>query len=508
MRTEEKIKELEELAGIVAALKAQGKVVVQCHGTFDLMHPGHIKHLEAARRRGDALIVTVTPDEFVKKGPNRPVFPLSVRMESLASLECVDYVAANRWQTAEKTIRLLKPSFFAKGNEFADRGRDVAGFILGEEEAIKSVGGDLLLTGEITFSSTQILNEFFNVYPEQTREYLARLKRDYTPDDVIRLIRGLGDLKVLVVGDTIIDEYSYCVAMGKVEKAPIVAARYQETLRFPGGALAVANHLANFAGEVGLVSVLGDINSFEPFIADHLDKQVKRRFFTRPDSPTTLKRRYLEHFENRKIFEIQYLNDSPLDETLAREVAAHLDQTARNYDLLLIADFGHGFIAPIVREAIARQPVFKAVNEQKNCANFGFNLVTKYRGVDYVSIDEKELRLPFQDRFATTEELTGRLAREVGCARINITLGVNGDAFFDHGRVFQAPAMTTKTVDTVGAGDAVLAVTSLWARQEGLPAELLPFVANCVGALAANILGNREPVRAAELFRFITAALK
>src|SRR5215475_9136338 len=113
--TGNKIKRVDELATTIASFRKEGKKVVHCHGVFDLLHIGHIKHLEAARQYGDRLVVTITPDRFVNKGPHRPAFPERLRAEALASLVCVDFVAINEWPTAVETIQRLRPDFYVKG---------------------------------------------------------------------------------------------------------------------------------------------------------------------------------------------------------------------------------------------------------------------------------------------------------------------------------------------------------------------------------------------------------
>jgi len=159
---EGKVVSLGELAGLAAALRAAGKTVAHCHGCFDLVHPGHIKHLQAARRMADALVVTVTPDRFVDKGPGRPAFPERLRAESVAALECVDYAAVNRWPTAEETIRLLRPDFFVKGQEF-ERLEDATGKLQREAAVLRETGGEMRFTHEEVFSSTGLLREHFGV---------------------------------------------------------------------------------------------------------------------------------------------------------------------------------------------------------------------------------------------------------------------------------------------------------------------------------------------------------
>jgi rfaE bifunctional protein nucleotidyltransferase chain/domain len=157
---EGKVVSVEQLAQRVAALKAAGKRVAHCHGCFDLVHPGHIKHLQAARRLADALVVTVSPDRFVDKGPGRPVFPEQLRAESVAALECVDYAAVNQWPTAEETIRLLRPDYYVKGQEFEEPGQRTQK-LRREVEAVREAGGEMRFTHEFVSSSTALLRQHF-----------------------------------------------------------------------------------------------------------------------------------------------------------------------------------------------------------------------------------------------------------------------------------------------------------------------------------------------------------
>jgi rfaE bifunctional protein nucleotidyltransferase chain/domain len=161
-----KILTVQELAKKVAELKATGKMVVHCHGCFDLMHPGHIKYFQSAKEMGDILIVTVTPDKFVDKGPGRPAFNEQLRVESLAALECVDYVAINQWPTAEETLRLIRPNIYVKGQEF-EKLEDKTGKIQREAAVVKEIGAKLQFTHEIVFSSTELLKPYYGVKNEK-----------------------------------------------------------------------------------------------------------------------------------------------------------------------------------------------------------------------------------------------------------------------------------------------------------------------------------------------------
>lgn len=155
-----KILNLADLSVITKELKGQGKTIVQCHGCFDLMHPGHIKYFQASKKMGDVLVVTITPDKYVDKGPGRPVFGQRIRAESIAALECVDYVSINKWKTAEETLRLLRPNYYVKGQEFAKE-EDKTGKLQKELLVLKEIEAKIRFTHEIVFSSTNLLNRYF-----------------------------------------------------------------------------------------------------------------------------------------------------------------------------------------------------------------------------------------------------------------------------------------------------------------------------------------------------------
>ncbi|HAW49434.1 TPA: hypothetical protein DCX16_00555 [bacterium] len=160
-----KIYGLDRLAKKIENLKSKGKKIVLCHGCFDLMHPGHIKHFQSAKKMGDILVVTVTPDIYVGKGESRPVFNETLRTESIAALECVNFVAINKWPTATETIKLLKPDIYVKGSEY-EKG-DETGRLQQEQKALFEIGGKMCYTYDIVFSSTELLNKYFLRNDEQ-----------------------------------------------------------------------------------------------------------------------------------------------------------------------------------------------------------------------------------------------------------------------------------------------------------------------------------------------------
>lgn len=504
----DKIKTLDELADIIHQLKKKGKKIVQCHGVFDLLHPGHIRHFESAGKQGDVLIVTLTKDKYVNKGPGRPVFNQRLRAESIAALECVDYVAVNEWPTATEAIKKLKPDVYAKGSDYSDSKKDLTGEIRNEEKAARSIGGRIHFTDDITFSSTKLLNMHFSVYPEETEEYLKDFREKYTADQIVKYLKDLAGMKVLVIGDTIIDEYHYCSAMGKSSKENIIPTRFLRQETFAGGVLAAANHIAGFCKDVHLVTCLGSQNSYKDFIKTHLKPNIKTKFFFRDDAPTTVKRRFIEDAFLSKLFEVCFLNDAPLSEKVEKELHLYLKSVIKNYDLVLAGDFGHGFIEKNTVEFLADKAGFLAVNAQTNSANAGFNLITKYPRADYMCIDEPEMRLAMHAKFDKIENLITKISRKVKYKKVIVTLGHKGSIGYSPKEGFSsAPVFSKEIVDRMGAGDAFLSITAPCAAA-GYPMEVVGFIGNAVGAIKVLIVGNRSSVEPVQLYKFISTLLK
>lgn len=506
--TGNKIKRVDDLAKALAALRAGGKKIVHCHGVFDLLHIGHIKHLEAARNLGDSLVVTITPDRFVNKGPHRPAFPERLRAEALASLACVDFVAINEWPTAVELIERLRPDFYVKGVVREAGKRDHSNAIQEEEKAVKAAGGQLVLTDEETFSASTLINRFMDVFTPDTKSFLEEFRGQHTPEEIVGYLQAIRKLKVLVIGETIIDEYQFCSVMGKSGKEPVLAALHQRTEQYAGGALAVANHVSNFCDQVGLLSGLGEINSCEDFILSKLNPNITTRFLRLPASPTIVKRRFLEEFLAAKLFEVYVMRNEGLDARGETDFCQALEEMLPQYDVVIIADYGHGLLTQKAVQLLSAKAKFLAVNTQTNAGNRGFNTISKYPRADFVSLGEPEVRLDARNLGGDLQELALHQARRISSKTFLVTRGSTGCLIHDRDRgLFRVPAFSIRVVDRVGAGDAVLAITSPCAALD-VPPLALGFIANVVGAEACTIMGHRSFLEPTSLFRHITSLMK
>lgn len=508
MAYQDKIKTLGELAALVATAKAAGKKVVYCHGVFDLLHIGHIRYFNQAKGMGDMLVVTLTSDNHVDKGPSRPAFSETLRAEGLASLDDVDFVAINQWGTAEETLRLLRPDIYVKGEEFRAIASDMTGKMGKEAAVVKELGIRLEFAGDIVFSSSNLINRYLSSLPEEIQAYLQLFKTRYTMDEVMTGLDRMKELRVLVVGDTILDEYQYCNAIGKSSKDPVLAVSYQSKDMFAGGALAVANHVANFAGSVGLLSTLGDHERYEDFIRANLNPAIKATFLTKPNAPTTIKRRIVDGYTFSKLIEIYVMNNEPATPVLDEEACAYLSNTLQEYDLVIAADFGHSAISPRMITMLMEFSPYLAVNVQANAGNRGFNTLSKYPRADFISLAEHEIRLETRDLLSDVRSLMMPLAVRTGSRHFIVTLGRNGCAVTTRGRTFvKIPSFANNVVDRVGAGDALLSVGALASRLD-LPDEIIGFIGNVVGGLAVGCIGNQRYSDPLSAKKHITSLLK
>jgi rfaE bifunctional protein nucleotidyltransferase chain/domain len=507
MTRRNKIWKLHDLAAELDQQRVMHKRIVQCHGVFDLLHIGHIRHFEQARRLGDLLVVTVTPDRFVNKGTGRPAFPQQIRCEVIASLDCVDYVAVNAWPTGAEAIKQLRPHVFVKGSEFQS-GKDTTGHIAVEEEAIRMIGGELAFTQDITYSSSALINNYLSNFSEEVREYLAGLVNRYSADEMLAPLKRATQLKVLCLGETIIDEYHSCEVMGKSGKEPVLAARYVEMDKFAGGILACANHVAGFTDQVGLVTFLGEGADQEAFVRGALKHNVEPILLTKSASPTIVKRRFVEKYLMQKLFEVYYMNDDILSPGEDEAFCATLTELLPRFDVVLVTDYGHGMFSARAIETICKHARFLAVNTQSNAGNNGLNTISKYPRADYVCLASREYAAETRNRHMPFEDMILHVARKLHCRQLVLTLGKFGCLSYTDADGFRrVPAFATSVVDRVGAGDAVFCLTALCAAQGASP-EVIGFLGNVIGAEAVSILGNQRSVERIPLFRHVECLLK
>ena len=505
-----KIKTFQEIEEILQTARKNKLKIVECHGVFDLIHPGHIRHFKRAKAEGDILVVTITPDRFVNKGPGRPVFTETLRLESIAALADVDYVVLNDAPDAVSAIKKIKPNLYVKGLEYSNAADDVTGKITEEVKAVEAVGGRVFFTDDIVFSSSSLLNRFFDAKSPEVTAFLNGFRETYQVDEIIRKIDDLSKLKVLVIGDAIIDEYQYSDPMGQSGKGHHMVIRSLDRDVFLGGSLIIANHLAQFAGEVTLVTAVGKECPYLQFIRANLDPKVHQEFTYLEETTTLIKKRYVlkDGRTLSKLFETYSGQEDPLNHKQTHRILDYLQSNAANYDLVLVCDFGNGFTNPAIIDAIPETAKFLALNTQMNSGNRGYNVVTNYRKANFISVNEPELRLAAHDKNSSVEGLAADISQIMHCPSIAVTRGINGVYCFSTNEPStQIPALITNSVDRIGAGDSFLALSSL-CMAKGYPMLLAGFLGSLAAAMSIQMIGNLEAIKKVPLTKFLIRMMK
>ncbi|MDP2342920.1 MAG: PfkB family carbohydrate kinase [Deltaproteobacteria bacterium] len=336
--------------------------------------------------------------------------------------------------------------------------------------------------------------------------FVEAFKAQHSFDDVVGWLGRVRPLKVLTIGETIIDEYAYCQAVGKSSKEPILAVKVTSSESFAGGILAVANHVSQHCDDVGVCSMLGTTPSRQEVIDRALAPAVRRRFLTQQGAPTIVKRRYIDQYFFQKLFEVYEMNDvlAAADDDA---VCAALSELVAAADVVVVVDFGHGMLSAGAVSIIVENARFLAVNTQSNAGNLGYHTIARYRRADHVSLAESEIRLELRDRHGPIEGVVERLRERHEYRRIVVTQGSAGCLLWSAEEgLARVPAFADKIVDRVGAGDAFLAITGPLSAI-GAPLAVTGFIGNAMGAEAVATVGNRTPVGAERLIARMRATL-
>jgi rfaE bifunctional protein kinase chain/domain/rfaE bifunctional protein nucleotidyltransferase chain/domain len=481
-----KIKTREEVATLLGPRPRRRKVIM-CHGTFDIVHPGHLRHLMYAKEKAPILVASVTADAHISKGEGayRPYVPQELRAANLAALEFVDYVVIDLNETPIENILAIQPDFFAKGFEY--QADPLPPKTREEADALESYGGEMVFTpGDVVYSSTALISQH---EPKLTVDKLVTLLQSegVTFDQLRATLHDLERLRVHVVGDTIVDRYSYCSLLGQSAKSPSFSVRLEHADAFVGGAAIVAKHLKSVGALVSFTTVLGE-DDLRGFVTDDLAAAgVTIRGLVDPSRPTTLKERFIA--DNHRMLQVDRVDNRIVPERLRREIvnAIHTDPA----DIVIFSDFRHGMFhrSTIEEYTTAIRPgVLRAADSQ--VSNRWGNILD-FHGFDLITPNEREARFALGDQDSGVRPLAQTLFQRAGCRYLILKLGERGILTYrSPGRMprefFIVDSFVGNLVDPIGAGDALLAMATLALAQSGSIV-----IASILGSLAAALACER-----------------
>ncbi len=483
-----KIKSVDELCAVIGPHPRE-KTVVMCHGVFDLVHPGHIRHLLYAKTKANILVASLTADIHIAKAQYRPFVPQDLRALNLAALEMVDYVLIDEEATPLGNLSRVQPDFFAKGYEYQDGG--VHPRTQQEIDAIEKYGGELLFTpGDIVYSSSALIE---SGPPNISIDKLLMLMQadgvDF--DRLHKVLNKFEGIAVHVVGDTIVDSLTHTTMIGGMTKTPTPSVRFDSRQDFIGGAAIVAQHLAAAGADVTFSTVLGD-DPMKDFVLEGLERSgVTVRPIIDRTRPTTQKNAFV--CADYRLLKVDTLDNRSISDHIVETIAEQIAQTRS--DAVVFSDFRHGIFnrrtIPALTDAIPRGS-FRVADSQ--VASRWGNILD-FKGFDLVTPNEREARFAMADQDTGVRPLAGQLHEESGCRMVVLKLGDRGVLTCRPGKgndlrsFFVVDSLVERVVDAVGAGDALLAYATLAMVADGseVTATILGSVA---AALECEIDGN------------------
>lgn len=508
-RTRAKILTRQGLLTLREQARVEGRAVVQCHGCFDIVHPGHIRHLQHAARQGDILLVTITADAVMAKGTGRPLIPQELRAENLAALDIVDWVYINPDATAEPLLEEARPDVYIKGREY-EHNHDPR--FLAEKRAVERHGGRVVFSsGDVVFSSTALISSL----EERADPFHARLKQltethGLTAARVEPLIDAFRGVPVCVVGETIIDTYVLCDRPDVAGESPVMSLRPLEQRAYDGGAAIIARHLAAMGARPTLVTGLprtpAAASLRERLAADGVEVRA-----IETDGPLLEKQRFL--VGTQKVMKLDLVQPITLDAGRQEALVELAVDSSRGKQAAIIADFGNGLLTsgllPRLCAGVRARVDFMAGDVSGRRSS-----LLHMQGMDLVTPTEAELRDAMRDYDDSLNTVVWRMLEQTGSRQAMVTMGSDGLIAFerlphepgDEGwsqrvRGEHVPALAPHALDVLGCGDALLAAATLAmtvspALEDSLA--LAGYLASIAASEEAGRLGN-EPITARDL---------
>jgi cytidyltransferase-like protein len=455
-----KIKTAEEIARLIGDRPRQKKAIM-CHGVFDVVHPGHLRHLLYAKSKADTLIASLTADVHIAKGRYRPHIPQDLRALNLAAFEVVDYVIIDSEPTPLKNLALIKPDFFAKGYEYQASGLPPKTQV--ELDVIHSYGGEIIFTpGDYVFSSSQLIEA---APPTIKIEKLITLMEGagITFDILRRAVDSLGGRQVHVVGDTIVDSFTHTSMIGGQTKTPTISVLFENQVNYIGGAGVVAEHLRAAGADVTFSTVLGD-DKLKDFVLEGLGKAgIDCKATIDKTRPTTNKNAIIAG--GYRLLKVDTLDNRTISDDIVLATAKAIATTPA--DALVFSDFRHGIFnrrtIPTLTAAIP-EGMYKVADSQV-ASRWGN--ITDFQGFNLVTPNEREARFALGDQDSGIRPLAAALYDAAHCETLILKLGDRGVLTCRHSdhealdSFFVLDSFADRLVDGVGAGDALLAYATL-----------------------------------------------
>jgi rfaE bifunctional protein kinase chain/domain len=432
------------------------KKVVFVSGNFNIIHPGHLRLLRFAKECGDYLVVGVLDD----KAPGSFIDE-KLRLESLQAIAWVDYAFILR-ETPAAFIEKLQPAFVVKGKEHEERENP-------EKDILHQYGGKLLFSsGEISFSSIDLMNAEWKELSvssiKKPADYPKRHKFSFS--ELTEISDKMKGLKVCVLGDTIVDEYITCDALGMSQEDPTIVVTPVAREKFMGGAGIVALHARGLGADVQFFSVVGK-DEIQNYAQKQLESQgVHVHLFQDESRPTTLKQRF--RAKQKTLLRVSHLRQHSISAEIRELFYKEISDVLAGIDLVIFSDFNYGCLPQTLVDqvtTICDQRGIMMVADSQSSSQVGD--VSRFKNMTLVTPTEREARFAVHDFESGLIVLAEKLRKKSFSKNVIMTLAEEGILIHAETDAENAwltdklPAFNTAPKDVSGAGDSFLACTAM-----------------------------------------------
>ncbi len=480
------------------------ETIVLCYGHFNIIHPGHIQYLEFAKKFGSKLVVVIQNKYLTNTKGKKNYFSLNQRCKGVASLGIVDYVLPAEKFSLSDIIETLIPKYFVLGKEHESSEHT---FLKNSIKAlIKNKGEMVYYTGTSYKTSEYLSEDITDIESDRIKKLVTSIStQKIRTSSLLEDIKKFKSSSLLVIGDTIVDQYIDCEALGMSSEAPVIVVQEKENKGFLGGAAIVAAHARSLGAKCKYISVAGKDN-VKQFVKTELDKlKIKNYIIEDNQRPTTYKTRYLVN--NQKVFRVSKLNQNSVSKKIEEQIISCIEQEIKDINGILVSDFVYGVITEKILNhiiSLAKKNKILLFGDLQCSSQVGN--VTKFTNFDLICPTEKEARIALGSQDYGIEWLANKIIQKTRSKNLVMKLGAEGfisyeikkDGFVNRQHY---PALNVNPLDVTGAGDSLLAAMSV-GISSGLTMMKSSVLGAMVACLAVQNMGN-IPIQKKQLIEYI-----
>ncbi len=479
--------------------------IVLCYGHFDLIHPGHLRYLQYAKTLANNLVVALMSDKELN-GENQKSYLEDERAESVANLQIVDYVIVlNNELTLDCLIDIVKPKVLVLGKEFEQNQSEQINLAV---NAVKNHGKVVFHAGETHYFNANLLFKNVADIEVNSKNQLNKICKNYkiTLRDIQKKLSNFSNSELVVIGDTIVDNYVACDAIGMSAEAPVLVVKELENREFIGGAAIVASHVAALGAKCHYISVVGEDDQSNMVSKSLIGQNIGIDLIVDESRPTTYKTRYM--VENQKLFRVSRIKDHKISAEIEQKIIDKLTVLAPNIDGILVSDFIYGVITQNILDVItelSKQFNIKLYGDLQCSSQAG--KVSKFSDFDLITPTEKESRIALDDNESGVEWVATTLLKNTNSKNMLMKLGSDGFIAYSKNLIDRQdfPALSVNPVDVTGAGDSLFAVMSV-SLSSGANLIEASVIGTCMASLAVKDIGN-TPITNDRLNQYIYEVL-